>query len=319
MKTRALGRRCGFQVPRMSIGAMRLPRDVDVAVALLRSAIDRGLRYIDTSRGYGESEWILGLALKDGYREKVLLSTKWSAWITKIAPDDDTSSDRVRRRMDESMRRLGVDYLDFYQIWNIDSREHYDQAVAPGGALDGILKAKEEGRIGHVGFTTHDTVENLLVYLAEADWCDILLTTYNLLNTQYAPVIEAAHARGIGTLVMNPVGGGKLAEASPVLLALAREVGAVSVADMAIRYAASNPCVDTLLCGLSKQSDLDDTLASLERGVFTASQVARIHQFVNDIRGQEASFCTNCKYCMPCPQGIDIPAILSCIQDARYW
>ena len=319
MKSHRFGQRNDHQVPRLSIGAMRLPNDVDRGVALLRQAIDQGLRYIDTSRGYGESEWILGLALQDGYRRKVIVSTKWSPWITKIAPEDDTSSDCVRRRIEESMKRLSVDYLDYYQVWNIDSREHYDQAISKGGMLDGILRAKDEGLVGHIGFTTHDSVENLLTYIEEADWCDILLTTYNMLNTQYAPVIEAAHAKGIGTVIMNPVGGGKLAEQSHTLMGLAKEVGAVSVADLAMRYVLSNEHIDTMLNGLNKPDDINDSIASLERGGFSASQIDKIDSCIKDIRGQASSFCTSCKYCMRCPEGIDIPAIMSCIQDARYW
>ena len=298
---------------------MRLPKDVDHAVALLREAIDQGLRYIDTSRGYPESEWVLGLALRDGYRQKVILSTKWSPWIMMVDPRDDASSDCMRRRIEESMKRLNVDYLDYFQIWNIGCREHYDLAVAKGGMLDGILKAKEDGLLGHIGFTTHDSVENLLTYIEQADWCEILLTTYNMLNTQYAPVLEAAHAKGIGTVTMNPMGGGKLAEQSQTLMALAREVGAVSVADMAIRYVLSNPHIDTMLNGLSKPDDIKDSIASLDRGGFTASQIHRIDDFLKDIKTKVSAFCTACKYCMPCPEGIDIPAVLSCVQDMRYW
>ncbi|MCF6176617.1 MAG: aldo/keto reductase [Victivallaceae bacterium] len=319
MKLRKFGQRNGHQVPRLSIGAMRFPKDVDCAVALLRDAIDKGLRYIDTSRGYGESEWILGLALKHGYRDKVILSTKWSPWITKIAESDNSSSDCVRRRIEESMKRLDVDYLDYYQVWNIQSRECYDKAIAKGGMVDGILKAKEEGLIGHIGFTTHDSVENLLIYIKEADWCEILLTTYNMLNTTYAPVIEAAHAKGIGTVIMNPVAGGKLAEQSPVLMELANKVGAVSVADLAIRYVLSNPNIDTMLNGLNKTEDTTHSIASVERGAFLPAQIEIINRYLEKIKGQVSAFCTNCKYCIPCPVGIDIPGVMSCIQDARYW
>jgi predicted aldo/keto reductase-like oxidoreductase len=92
------GQRSGQQVTALSIGAMRLPKDTDKAIMLLRRAIDRGLCYIDTSRGYGESELVVGRALKDGYRDKVILSTKWSPWITKIDENDDSSSDCTRRR-----------------------------------------------------------------------------------------------------------------------------------------------------------------------------------------------------------------------------
>jgi hypothetical protein len=319
MKRHDFGKRSGIKVPPANIGGMRLPADVDKAVALVRQAIDAGMRYIDTSRGYGESEWVIGRALKDGYRKKVVLSTKWSPWVVKIDPSDDTSSDCMRRRLEESMRRLDVDHLDFYQIWNIDSREHYDQAVRKGGMLDGILKAMNEGLVKHTGFTTHDSVQNLLGYIPEADWCEIMLLTYNMLNSQYAPVIEAAHAKGIGTVIMNPVGGGGLAENSPVLAALARAVGAASIPDMAIRYVLSNPGVDCVISGLSKPSDVTDTVASAEAPRFSAEQVKAIDDGIARIRGEAKSFCTACRYCMPCPAGIDIPAVMSCIHDARYW
>ncbi len=319
MQQRAFGQRSGFQIPRANIGGMRLPKDVDAAVSLIRHAIDSGMRYIDTSRGYGESEWIIGLALKDGYRDKVVLSTKWAPWVTKIDPSDVPSSDCVRRRIEESMKRLDVSYLDFYQIWSVTKREHYQQAVAKGGMLEGILKAKEDGLVGHTGFTTHDSVENLLDYIEEADWCEIILTSYNLLNRRYAPVIRAAHRKGIGTVIMNPVGGGKLAEASPVLMELAREVGATSVPDLAVRYVLSNPNIDTMISGLSKLSDVDDTIDSVERGPFGPDHVAHIDKFLESLSRESLEFCTSCRYCMPCPEGIDIPAIMSCIYDYRYW
>lgn len=318
MKTRDLGQRSGFQVPGVNIGAMRLPQDLDDAIKLIRHAIDSGMRYIDTSRGYSESEWVLSHALKDGYREKVILSTKWSPWNIKVRPTDDMSAACERRRIEESMKRLDVDHLDYYQIWSINNREQYDEITAPGKMLDGILKAKKDGLIGHTGFTIHDSVENILKYVEEADWCEIILFSYNMLNRTYAPAIEAAHRKGIGTLVMNPVGGGVLGEASPVLLKLAKEIGAVSVPDLAVRYVLSNPNVDTIISGITKLSDVDDSIKSAERGAFTRDQMAKIEEFLESVSTEKTGFCTSCKYCMPCPNGVNIPEIMSCIHHDRY-
>jgi len=319
MRMRNFGSRSGLEIAGASIGAMRLPQDVDDAVALIRRAIDSGMFYIDTSRGYGESEWVLGRALRDGYRKKVLLSTKCSPWVMRVRPDDVPTAKVVRRRIEESMRRLDVDYLDFYQVWNIDSAEHFAQATAPGGMVEGIMKAREEGLVRHLGFTTHDSVENLLGYMDRVDWCETILFTYNLMNRTYAPAIEAAHRHGIGTLVMNPVGGGRLAESSPVLLGLAREVGAESVPELAVRYVLSNPNVDSIVCGIAKPSDVDDTIAFAGRPAFGPDQMARIERFLDDLAEKKAGFCTACKYCLPCPEGIDIPAIMNLVFDDRHW
>lgn len=319
MVLRDFGMRSGFKIPRANIGAMRFPADTDEAVALIRHAIDSGMRYIDTSRGYVDSETKLALALKDGYREKVILSTKWSPWVLKVEDDDDTSADCTRKRIEESMCRLDVDYLDFYQVWNIDSREHYDLATEPGGMVDGIRKAMDEGLVGHTGFTTHDTVENLMVYMDEIDWCEVILFSYNMLNTHYGPAIKAAHDRGIGTIVMNPVGGGKLTEASRFLLKLAEGVEAGSVPDLAIRYIMSNPAVDTIISGISKTSDIDMAIGSVKDGPFNDDQLARIHAFLEMVSIEHTGFCTGCGYCMPCSNGIDVREVMAAIYDERYW
>ncbi|MBT7162577.1 MAG: hypothetical protein HN904_07340 [Victivallales bacterium] len=319
MRLRNFGQRSGLQVNPVSIGAMRLPEDCVDSVALIRHAIDLGMVYIDTSRGYGESEFKLGRALKDGYREKVILSSKCSPWIKNVRGDDDTSADSVRRRIEETMTRLDVDCLDFYQVWNINSREHWEEAIVKGGMVDGIRKAMAEGLVRHTGFTTHDSAENLLEYLPQADWCEAILVGYNMLHLSYGPVLDKARALGIATIVMNPIGGGKFAEQSEVLGRLAAEVGAVSVADLAARYVLSNPNVDTILCGINKPSDVDDTVASAERPAFTGDQMRRIRAFFDEEMSREnVSFCTACKYCMPCPTGINIPGIMGLVYEDRF-
>ncbi len=317
MKCIEYGERCGHQVASVSIGSMRFPVDTLDSVELIRHAIDSGMRYIDTSRGYGESEFVLGAALRDGYREKVILSTKWAPWIKMVRQDDDTSERRVRKRIEESLTRLGVEYLDFYQIWNINSKENWEKATRKGGMLDGIKGAMEDGLVRHTGMTTHDKPENLLTYLDQAEWCEIILLTYNLLNQEYAPVLEKAKQLGIGTAVMNPVAGGKLSEASPVLMTLAEEVGAVSVPDLAVRYVLSNPNVDTILCGMTRMSDVDDTIESAERERFTSEQLAAIHEFMGKLTRKNSRACTKCGYCEPCPEGVRISDILTAVYEDK--
>ncbi len=317
MKFKKFGTRSGFSVSPVSIGAMRFPADAVEAVKLIRTAIDRGMVYIDTSRGYGESEFILGRALKDGYREKVILSSKCSPWIKKIQDLDDGSADSVFHRIQETILRLDVEYLDFYQVWNIDSPEAWKTAVRKGGMVDGIRRAMAEGMVRHTGFTTHEKPENLLRYLDDAEWAEIILVTWNLLNRDYADVLTKAHKLGIGTIVMNPCGGGRLAEASPVFADLAREVGAVSVPDLAIRYVYSNPDIDTMLCGMTCKDDIDNSLASVARGKFTAAQMKRINTLLDG--KTQGKVCTACNYCMPCPAGINIPGMMHMAFQSRYY
>ena len=318
MQLRDFGKRSGLMVAPVSIGAMRLPDDCGDAVELLRHAIDSGMRYIDTSRGYGESEFKLGRALRDGYREKVYLSTKCSPWVQKIQSGDDGSAQSVLRRIEESLLRLDVDYLDFYQVWNINSAEAWKTATRKGGMIDGIRKARDLGLIRHIGFTSHEVPTNLLNYLDEADWCEVLLLSYNVLNKTYAPVLEKAHDRGIGTIVMNPVGGGKLAQDSPILGKLVDDLGLVSLPDLAVRYVLSNPHVTTILCGISTVRDVDDTIAAAERGPLAPEQLEQVDSFFAALARNQVAYCTRCGYCQPCEQGVQIPQILDLVYEDRF-
>jgi predicted aldo/keto reductase-like oxidoreductase len=306
------GKRSGLKVHPVSIGAMRLPEDEDQAIALLRQAIDAGMTYIDTSRGYADSEIKVGKALRNGYREKVILSTKCSPWLKKVEPDDDHSADCTYKRILESMQRLDVDYLDFYQVWNINSREHYEQAVMKGGMVDGIRRAMDEGLVRHAGFTTHDTPENVSQYIDEADWCEAILFTYNLLNQRYAENMAKAHARGIATIVMNPLGGGMLAEGSALVRSAVREaVGSDNVTEVAHRYLAANENIDTIICGINKPSDIISTLENYRKSPLTRQEVEALEEAMRKLSSGSMGFCTACGYCLPCPQGVNIPAMMN--------
>jgi predicted aldo/keto reductase-like oxidoreductase len=305
------GKRSGLKVHPVSIGAMRLPEDVDQAVSLLRQAIDAGMIYIDTSRGYGDSELKLAKALKDGYREKVILSTKWCPWNFKVEPTDDTSADCMYKRIIESITRLDVDYLDFFQIWSINNQEQYLQATQKGGMLDGIFRAMKEGLVKHTGFTTHDKPENVSRYIDEANWCEAILFTYNMLERAYEDVIAKAHEKGIATIVMNPVGGGVLAQdSSPLNNVIKNAIGPADLVETAHRWLKTNKNIDTIICGISKPSDITSTIENYEKQPFTAEQIQRINAELVKISKKNSGFCVDCKYCLPCPKGIYIPSFM---------
>ena len=312
------GKRSGLKVHPVSIGAMRLP-DEELAIPLIRQAIDAGMIYIDTCRGYGDSELKLAKALKDGYREKVILSTKWCPWNLKVEPDDDTSAECTYKRLLESMKRLDVEYLDFYQIWSINNFEDYQQATCKRGMLDGIRRAKDEGLIKHIGFTTHDTPENIAKYIDEADWCEAILFTHNILNPTYKDIIAQTHERGIATIAMNPLAGGFLAVQSPVLQkAVFDAVGINSVVEAAHRYLAGDRNIDTILCGISKPTDITSTIEHYSKPPLTGQQRKDLEEAMDKMSSKGMGFCTACKYCMPCPEGINIPNMMNMVYLDKF-
>jgi predicted aldo/keto reductase-like oxidoreductase len=310
------GKRSGLKVHPVSIGAMRLPEKEDDAVTLTRQAIDSGMVYIDTSRGYGESELKLAKALKNGYREKVILSTKWCPWNFKTDPTDDTSAESTYKKILDSMQRLEVEYLDFYQLWSINNNEQWQQATCKGGMLEGIFRAKKEGLVRHIGFTTHDSHENISKYIDQADWCEAILFTYNMLNRTYEDSIQKAHEKGIATIVMNPIGGGLFAKQSPTLnIAVEKAIGNTDLVETAHRWLKSNKNIDTIICGINKPSDITTTIANYEKADLTVDEIKKINFEFEKLLNKNVGSCVDCKYCLPCPKNIQIPAFM---QAAYY-
>lgn len=313
------GKRSGLKVHPVSIGAMRLPENYETAVSLLRQAIDAGMIYIDTSRGYGESELKVAKALKNGYREKVILSTKWCPWNFKVEPTDDTSAECEYKRILESMKRLDVSYLDFYQLWSINNYEQWQQATCKGGMLDGIFRAKKEGLVKHIGFTIHDTPENVSKYIDEADWCEAILFTYNMLNRSYEDVIAKAHEKGIATIVMNPVSGGVFAQYSSALeTAVNNAIGKADVVETAHRWLKTNKNIDTIICGIGKPSDITTTIANYEKPDFMPEQMRKLNVEFEKLLNKNVGGCVDCKYCLPCPQNIYIPGFMQAAYFSEF-
>lgn len=313
------GKRSGLKVHPVSIGAMRLPEDTGKAVSLLRQAIDSGMIYIDTSRGYGDSELKLAKALKDGYREKIILSTKWCPWNIKVEPTDDTSADCTYKRILESMKRLDVDFLDFYQLWSINNNEQYLQATCKGGMLDGIFRAKKEGLVKHIGFTTHDTPENVSKYIDEADWCEAILFTCNMLYRTYEDQIAKVHEKGIATIVMNPICGGVFAQDSPPLnRAVKKIIGSENIVQIAHRWLKSNKNIDTIICGINKPLDIVSTIENYEKEPLTSQEVKKLNIELAKLSNKNSGFCVDCKYCLPCPKNIYIPGFMQAAYFSEY-
>jgi predicted aldo/keto reductase-like oxidoreductase len=217
------------------------------------------------------------------------------------------------------MQRLDVSYLDFYQIWSINNNEQWVQATCKGGMLDGILRAKKEGLVKHIGFTTHDTPENVNKCIDEADWCEAILFTYNMLNRTYEDSIAKAHEKGIATIVMNPISGGVFAQDSPPLnKAVKNAIGSADLVETAHRWLKANKNIDTIICGISKPSDITSTLANYEKPDFTPEQIKKLNAEFEKVSNKNAGCCVDCKYCLPCPKNIYIPGFMQAAYFSEF-
>jgi predicted aldo/keto reductase-like oxidoreductase len=300
----------GIKVSALGFGAMRLPMagegeskavDYEKAVPVMQRAFELGVNYIDTAPYYCEktSEIAVGKALK-GWRDKVYLSTK--------NPIEDDSGDHFRERLERSLKNLDTDYIDFYHMWGISLEAFKTKIMAANGPMAAAQKAKEEGLIKHISFSFHDKAENF-TEIAGSGYFESVLLQYNLLDRSNEANIQFAQEKGLGVVVMGPVGGGRLGAPSPVIASLMKGKSKSS-AETALRFVLSNPGVNIALSGMGSLEMVEENaaIASLE-GLLSDDEKAAVLHMMSENKRLSELYCTGCNYCQPCPQGIVIPRL----------
>jgi len=296
---------------------MRLPEnengdvDRDYAAAIIREGIDAGINYVDTAPLYNrnQSEEVVGEALRDGYRERVWLSTK-----NQRVNDD---PDDWRRRLEDSLHKLQTDYVDVYHMWGLSWKEFEEHLALKNGPLAAARKAQEEGLFRHLFFSFHASPEDFprLVDTGEFVGCT---AQYNLLDRRLEEGLAHAAAQGLAVVIMGPVGGGRLAGPSQVFEGL--PVTAAGTAEVALRFVLANPHVDCALSGMSTAAQLRENVATAERPeALTAAELETMKGSMEEYRELAELYCTGCNYCLPCPEKIPIARILSLFSLARVY
>lgn len=302
------------KISALGFGAMRLPVtgednhiDEAEAIQMIRHAIDEGVNYVDTAYPYhkGESEKVVGKALKDGYREKTFLATKCPVW--EIQKEED-----FERLLDEQLNKLQVEKIDFYLLHAID-KDRLENKIKKFNLIQHMEKAKVDGKIAYIGFSFHDELhvfKEIVDYYDNWDFCQI---QFNYINTDYQAGIEGleyAANKGLGVIVMEPLLGGKLANPYPnVASALTDEKTPV---EWALDYIWNRPEVSLLLSGMSTMGQVEDNLTYASRsriGMLSDKELDMFKEAKNVFDTQALVRCTKCAYCMPCPFGLDIPEI----------
>lgn len=312
----------GLMVSRLGFGCMRFPKiekdgaadfDTEESVRMLHRAMELGVNYFDTAPGYCDkkSEVIVGKALK-GRRDKVYISTK--------NPIENASGDDYERRLETSLKKLDTDYIDFYHFWGIDLDTYENRIDVPDGPLSRAVKLKEQGVLRHISFSFHDKPENMIEIIKRGEGVfSSVLCQYNLLDRSNEEAIAYASGRGLGVVIMGPVGGGRLGAPSKAIRELMP--GKVqSSAEMALRFVLNNPGVHVALSGMSTIAMVEENARTADIArPFTPEEAARIDSMLEENRRLAELYCTGCNYCMPCPQGLNIPEIFRLMNYHRVY
>lgn len=304
----------GERVSVLGFGCMRFPVNTDGKIdrekssKMLKKAIDSGVNYFDTAYVYHdmESEKFLGDFLSEqGCRDKVKIATKLPTWSVKSESDFDTM-------LDEQLKRLKTDYIDFYLLHALDA-DRFNNTVLKFNLLEKMNEAKAEGKIRHIGFSFHDDLESFKrIVDANPNWefCQI---QFNYVNTDYQAGIEGleyASSKGLGVVVMEPLLGGQLA--APVKQV--REVLSVkkTPVEWALDFVWSMDGVSLLLSGMSAQTHVEDNIKYADKAkvkMLSEDNYMMLKRAKKVFETMSKVPCTKCGYCMPCPYGLNIPAI----------
>jgi predicted aldo/keto reductase-like oxidoreductase len=327
MKYRTFGR-LAWRPSALGFGAMRLPTlggdsaqvDEPEATRMIRHAIDHGVNYFDTAYGYhqGNSERVLGRALRDGYRARVKLATKMPAWLVKSADDFD-------RFLDEQLEKLQTPFIDFYLIHGL--RAERWQTVRDLGVREWAERKIAEGKFSRLGFSFHDSFEVFSQILNEYDGWAMCQIQYNYMDIEHQAGIRGLHLaaeRGLAVVVMEPLRGGLLAGPPPVSVQALWDTAAVrrTPADWALQWLWNQPEVSVALSGMSTMQQVEENLASAERSAaepLSADELALVGRVRDQYRALTPIPCTDCKYCQPCPNKVAIPRIFDLYNMAMIY
>lgn len=306
----------GQKVSLLGMGTMRLPVtedgqvDREAAISMIRHSIDEGINYVDTAYMYhdGESEKIVGQALKDGYREKVLLADKMPVWLAK-------DEEAMRSIFDEQFARLEVDVIDMYLVHNVTVPVW--KRAQKFHLMDFLEEKRAEGKIRHIGFSFHDQLSLFKEVIDSYPWdfCQIQL---NYMDKEFQAGEEGLHyaaEKGIPIIIMEPLKGGKLTDTLPPSVKALWKQAEIqrTPAEWALRWVANHSEILTILSGMSAPEQLEENLRILSQAKpnsLTEKELSIIDQVSSEYNRLIQYSCTSCKYCMPCPKKIDIPTAI---------
>jgi len=294
----------GLSVSALCMGCGHLPEDDDACDRLLRACVEAGINYFETAVPYcgGQCQQKTGRGLQP-VRDRVMISAKHGILLADEQPGcrETTGDDYRRELIEHQLPNLRTDHVEWCQVgWFTAGK--LDAVRRKGGVMEGIRRMIDEGIVGHVGFTSHDTPENVLKIIESGEFESCTLQ-YNLLNRSYEKCVATAGERGVAVVVMGPLHGGVLARPELALRDLVPD--AIQTSRAALQFVLANPAVSTACSGMNRMDDLLENLASANTDgqAGAGDQVRAIFERFN---AAGKTLCTGCNYCKPCPQGVDI-------------
>jgi predicted aldo/keto reductase-like oxidoreductase len=293
----------GIKLSAIGFGGMRFekPDDLDASAQLVKASYDRGINYFDTAPGYlnDKSETIVGTAIKE------MLKTRTEKPFYVATKSGHSEPGDIRKNIENSLKRLNVDCIDFYYVWCVMSIEAFGERKQKG-AIREFEKLKDEGLIKHICISTHMNGDDIEKVLADYPFETVLLG-YSAMNFAYREKgIQAASKLNRGVVVMNPLGGGNIPN-HPEKFDFLKSQEQETVVEAALRFLINDSRITTALVGFSNENQLDEAIKAVDG--FREISDEKIEQIRSMVKEAFDTLCTGCQYCDHCPQGIPIPKL----------
>lgn len=292
----------GVNVSALGFGGMRF-RDQDDrenCARLLKSAYDAGVNYFDTAPGYGKSEELFGLAFEEMLPQRDERPFYVSTKTMKADPGE------ARRELEQSLERMGLEYIDFHHLWCICDMDDYYRRKS-NGVLKEFERMKAEGLVRHIVVSTHLPGDQVEILLDDYPFEAVLLG-YSAMNFHYREEgLDAARGRKQGVTVMNPLGGGIIPQ-NPQLFEFLRTREDETVVQAALRFLLNDERIHILLVGLSDEEQLREAVAAVDD--FRPIADEKIEEMRESLGVSFNELCTTCRYCDHCPEEIPVPELM---------
>lgn len=326
MQYRTLGK-SGIKLSNLGFGCMRFPViDNDQgkinepeSEKMLVEAVNNGVNYLDTAYTYhqGTSEYFVGKFLKKGYRKKIYLATKLPVWEVVKKSDLD-------RLLDEQLKKLKTDHIDFYLLHAL-TKSRWENLIKTS-VFDFMDIAVKSGRVSYFGFSFHDDLPAFKEIVDAYNW-DFCQIQYNFMDVEFQAGEEGlkyAAGKGLGVIIMEPLRGGYLTNNLPEWIKNIwnSDESNNRPADMSLRWLWDYPEISLVLSGMNSMEQVKEnckTAASAMPGSMSKDELQVIRKVRNEYLERQMIPCTNCNYCIPCPEGVDIPGLFSYYNEGKMY
>lgn len=291
----------GLGTSRFPISGRNDESGIEKSVAVVLKALELGVKYIDTSHIYsgGMAQTVL---------KRAFAQTKSPFSVTlKVQYGVDKTSDDAFRRVESSLTSMGIDKAAFFVSWSVKSYKEFEEIMKRGGIYDAAQRLKDEKIIKHICFSSHASAEDT-VHIIESGAFEGMTLSYSLLNAvAMQPILDSAQAHDIGVVVMNPLAGGIIPQ-NRDFFAYACNSNETNPVQASLRYIAAHSAIRIILSGCASVTELEENIAGIKSTDTEAppERIMRVNKRISELDG----FCTGCRYCDECPQGIAIPAIM---------